>query len=159
MNCSSSVKINHNKRLYYICLITDDTYIIEIMITVTVNNKSITNYYNYYTFSGKIFKQGTNTPWPFTDMIVYMSPGDMFNATCGCKGHQIPSYWKAFDKDGVEVDTSTHIPNVCNTGTNTCNDIFQTITEPLIVLCSTIDFHDSTMHYSRPVVINIQGII
>ena len=92
-------------------------------------------------------------------MIIYMSPGDMFNATCGCKGHQIPSYWRVFDKDGVEVDTSPHniIPNVCNTGTNNCIDIFQTITEPLIVLCSTIDFIGITQ-YSRPVIINIQGI-
>ena len=53
------------------------------MITSTFKNISITNCYNYYTFAGRIFKQGTNTPWTTTDMIMYMSPQDMFNATCG----------------------------------------------------------------------------
>ena len=119
----------------------------------------MTNYYNYYTFTGRIFKQGTNTPWPDTaDMIIYMSPGDTFNATCGCTSSS--PLWKAFYKNGSEeLSKSTYTPAVCNTGTETCVDIFQTITEPLIVLCSTIDFNDYTIQYSQPVVINIQGII
>lgn len=54
------------------------------MIIVIINNKSTTNYYKYYTFSGKILKEGTNTSLPTTDMIIHMTPGDMFSATCGC---------------------------------------------------------------------------
>ena len=43
-----------------------------------------------------------------------------------------------------------YIPTVYNTGTMICTDILQTITEPLIVLCSAIDIQytihiDSTM--------------
>ena len=118
----------------------------------------MTNYYNYYTFAGRIFKQGTNTPWPFTDMIIYMSPGDMFNATCGCILYS--SHWKAFYKNGSEeLSKSTYAPAVCNTKTDTCLDIFQIIREPLIVLCFAVSTNDSIYQYSRPVVINIQGII
>ena len=119
----------------------------------------MTNYYNYYTFTGKIFKQGTNTPWSTNNMIMYMSPGNMFNATCGCTGYKPSSFWKVFDKDGIETDVSPHTSTVCNIGTGSCVDIYLTIIKPLIVLCSTSDYYDSTNQYSQPVFINIQGII
>ena len=124
------------------------------MIIVIVKNISMTNYYNYYTFTGRIFKQDTNTPWPDTDMIMYMSPGDMLNATCGCMAST--SHWRGFYKNGTVVP-SLSTSSDCNTETESCTNIFQTITEPLIVLCFTI--HTSVFQYSLPVVINIQGII
>ena len=44
------------------------------------------NFYNYYIFSDKISHQVTKTIGLLcTDMIMYMSPGDMFNTTCGCR--------------------------------------------------------------------------
>ena len=44
------------------------------------------NFYNYYIFSDKISHQVTKTIGLLcTDMIMYMSPGDMVNATCGCR--------------------------------------------------------------------------
>ena len=68
------------------------------------------------------------------------------------------SLWRAFDKNGVQVLLlSTYTPVVCNTGTMTCSDIFQAITKPLIVMCFTVNV--AVFQYSRPVVINIQGII
>ena len=112
-----------------------------------------------YTFTGRVFKQGTNTSWPTTDMIMYMSPGDMFNATCGCTGYQSASLWKVFDKDGIKIDVSPHTSTVCNIGTESCVDIYLTIIKPLIVLCFTSDYSDGTYQYSQPVFINIQGII
>ena len=145
--------------MYYICLLTDNTYIIEIIITVTVKNISIANCYNYYTFTGRMYKQGTNTLWPTTDTIMYMSPGDIFNATCRCIGYQSASIWKVLDKDGIKVDNTLYTSADCNIVTGSCIDIFLPITEPFIVLCFTSDFYDSTIQYSQPVVINIQGII
>ena len=58
--------------MYYICLLTDDTYIIEIMIIVTVKNISIYQQQIIALFAGKRFRQVTNTPLPSTDIIMYM---------------------------------------------------------------------------------------
>ena len=110
-----------------------------------------------YTFVGKIFKQGTKIPWPYTDMMNYMSQGDVFNATCRCIGHQSASIWRVFDKDGSQINVSPDASTLCNIGTESCTDINLTITEPLIVLCFTI--LNNIFQYSRPVVINIKGII
>ena len=80
-----------------------------------------------YTFVGKIFKQGTKIQWPYTDMMKYMSQGDVFNATCRCIGHQSASIWRVFDKDGSQINVSPDASTLCNIGTESCTDIYLTI--------------------------------